>query len=176
LFKAAFGTETVTADRICKAIAQFTRTLVSANSRFDRFVSGTGTLTEEELKGYQLFTTEEGADCFHCHGGGGNMRFSTYLSANNGLDADGIPYRIPTLRNIGFTAPYMHDGRFQTIDEVIDHYSEHITFSPTIDPLMHHLSEGGVQLTPGEKQSLKAFLHSLNDTAFVTNKAHSNPF
>jgi cytochrome c peroxidase len=176
LFEAAFGTSGVTAERICTAVTQFIVTLVSSDSRFDRYVTGRGTLSDDELMGYQLFSTEEGADCFHCHGGQGNMLFSTYLMANNGLDADGIPYRIPTLRNIGFTAPYMHDGRFQTLDEVIDHYSEHVKFSPTISPLMHHLSDGGVWLTPREKQQLKAFLLSLNDTAFVTNPAFSDPF
>jgi cytochrome c peroxidase len=176
LFEAAFGTPTVTADRICTAITQFILTLVSSDSRFDRYVTGRGTLSDDELLGYQLFSTEEGADCFHCHGGRGNMLFSTYLMSNNGLDADGIPYRIPTLRNIGFTAPYMHDGRFQTLDEVIDHYSEHITFSPTISTLMHHLQDGGVQLTPREKECLKAFLLSLNDTSFVTNPKYGSPF
>jgi cytochrome c peroxidase len=176
LFEAAFGTSDVTVERICNAITQFVLTLVSSDSRFDRYVTGRGTLSDDELLGYQLFSTEEGADCFHCHGGEGNMLFSTYLMANNGLDEDGIPYRIPTLRNIGFTAPYMHDGRFQTLDEVIDHYSEHIKFSLTISPLMHHLQDGGVQLTPREKQCLKAFLLSLNDTSFVTNPKYGSPF
>ncbi|MDR0763214.1 MAG: hypothetical protein LBF01_01795 [Bacteroidales bacterium] len=176
LFEAAFGTSNVTAERICNAITQFTLTLVSSDSRFDRYVTGRGTLTDDELLGYQLFSTEEGADCFHCHGGEGNMLFSTYLIENNGLDADGIPYRIPTLRNVGFTAPYMHDGRFETLDEVIDHYSEHLKFSQTISPLMHHLQDGGVQLTPREKRCLKAFLLSLNDTSFVTNTAYGSPF
>ncbi|MDR1974535.1 MAG: hypothetical protein LBQ31_07670 [Bacteroidales bacterium] len=175
MFKNVFGSEQVTADRICKAIAQFVRILVSSNSRFDRYVTGRGTLTDKEMQGYILFTTEEGADCFHCHGGQGNMLFSTYLMANNGLDADGVPYRIPTLRNVGFTAPYMHDGRFQTLDEVIDHYSEHVVFSPTISPLMHHLSDGGVQLTPYQKECLKEFLLSLNDTSFVTNSELGSP-
>jgi cytochrome c peroxidase len=175
-FEAAFGTPTVTAERICNAITQFILTLLSGDSRFDRYVTGRGTLTDDELLGYQLFSTEEGADCFHCHGGQGNMLFSTYLMANNGLDANGIPYRIPTLRNIGFTMPYMHDGRFQTLDEVIDHYSEHVKFSQTISPLMHHLDDGGVQLTPREKQCLKAFLLSLNDSSFVTNPKYGNPF
>jgi cytochrome c peroxidase len=70
----------------------------------------------------------------------------------------------------------MHDGRFQTLDEVIDHYSEHIKFSHTISPLIHHLQDGGVQLTPREKYCLKAFLLSLNDTSFVTDTKYGSPF
>lgn len=194
LFQEAFGSSDVTFERICFALAQFVRTLVSSDSKFDRYMRGEAQLTDEEMKGYVLFTTEEGADCFHCHGGSGNVLFSTYEILINGLDpesaftdpydryavtgnpADKGAYRIPTLRNIAYTAPYMHDGRFETLDEVIDQYSENVYFTPHISPLMHHVRDGGVQLTPNEKACLKAFLLTLGDETFIRNPNYANPF
>lgn len=195
LFRKAFGTKQVTIDRISKAIAQFMRTFVSSDSKFDRYMQGSYQLTESELNGFILFTTEEGADCFHCHGGYGNPLFTSNLFYNNGKDTvftgpyedprdryhiTGDPmdlgaYKAPTLRNIEHTAPYMHDGRFKTLDEVIDFYSHHVLWSPYIDPLMHHVNTGGVQLTPKEKADLKAFLLTLSDETFLTNPDYSKP-
>ena len=164
LFKRAFGTEEITFVKVEKAIAQYVRSLVFANSKFDRYLRGEEQLTQDELNGYLLFTTENGADCFHCHGGGANALFTTNLRYNNGLDAvsEG-PFKAPTLRNIALTAPYMHDGRFTTLDEVIDFYSEGVQYSDDISPLMHHVMQGGVQLTEDEKAQLKAFLNTLTD-------------
>jgi len=195
LFEKAFGDRTITMNRISKAIAQFVRTLISANSRFDQYLRGELQLTDEELRGYVLFTTEEGGDCFHCHGGDGNPLFTTNLFYNNGKDTvfngtsgnahdrfliTGDPmdigaYRAPTLRNIEKTAPYMHDGRFKTLEEVVDFYSHHILISPSISPLMHHAAHGGVQLTPQEKNDLIAFLKALTDLEFLTNPQYSAP-
>ena len=179
LFKKAFGTEEITMERIQKAIAQYVRSLVSANSKFDRYLQGREQLTAQELHGYILFTTEEGADCFHCHGGEGSPLFTTNLFYNNGLDAQptdshdrasvtGDPhdrgaYRAPSLRNVTHSAPYMHDGRFKTIDEVLEFYNAEVQNSPTISPLMHHVNDGGVRLTPNEIADLKAFLETLTD-------------
>lgn len=191
LFKNAFGSEEVTIDRMGKAIAQFVRTFVSANSRFDQYLRGETQLTPSELSGYVLFVTEEGADCFHCHGGSGNPLFSTNLFYNNAKDSvfndprdryavTGDPmthgaYKAPSLRNIGLTAPYMHDGRFKTLDEVIDFYSGELVNSPYVDPLMHYIAYGGTQLTPTEKADLKAFLLTLTDEDFIKNPALSKP-
>jgi cytochrome c peroxidase len=191
LFKAAFGSEDVTIDRMSKAIAQFIRTFVSANSRFDQYLRGETQLTPSELNGYVLFVTEEGADCFHCHGGGGNPLFTTNLFYNNAKDSvfddprdrfsvTGDPmmhgaYKAPSLRNIALTAPYMHDGRFKTLDEVIDFYSGNLVNSPYVDPLMHYISYGGAGLTPLEKADLKAFLQTLTDEEFIKNPALSKP-
>ncbi len=191
LFKAAFGTEEVTIERIEKAIAQFIRTLISGNSKFDRYIQGKEQLTADELAGFALFTTEEGADCFHCHGSDGNLLMTTNQFYNNGLDSvftdtrdryslTGITsdigaYRAPTLRNIEVTAPYMFDGRFKTLDEVIDFYSEGLHATPYIHPLMHKISDGGALLTPKEKKQLKAFLLTLTDTEFLTNPNFSKP-
>lgn len=164
LFKKAFGTEEISFARVEKAIAQYVRSLVFCNSKFDRYLRGEEQLTQDELNGYLLFTTENGADCFHCHGGGANALFTTNLRYNNGLDASSDEeFKAPTLRNIALTSPYMHDGRFTTLDEVIDFYSEGVQYSENISPLMHHVMQGGVQLTLQEKQQLKAFLNTLTD-------------
>lgn len=167
LFRKAFGTDKITFILVEKAIAQYVRSLVFANSKFDRYLRGEEQLEQDELNGYMLFITENGADCFHCHGGGANALFTTHLRYNNGLDAaiQG-EFKAPTLRNIALTAPYMHDGRFTTLDEVIDFYSEGVQYSEHISPLMHHVMQGGVQLTPQEKQQLKAFLNTLTDDLY----------
>jgi cytochrome c peroxidase len=191
LFKKAFGSEDVTIDRMGKAIAQFVRTFVSANSRFDQYLRGETQLSPSELNGYVLFVTEEGADCFHCHGGGGNPLFTTNLFYNNAKDSvfedprdrfafTGDPmmhgaYRAPSLRNIALTAPYMHDGRFKTLDEVIDFYSGGLVNSPYADPLMHYINNGGTGLTSLEKTDLKSFLLTLTDEDFIKNPAFSRP-
>ena len=174
-----------------KAIAQFIRTVVSANSRFDRYLRGETQLAPSELSGYVLFVTEEGADCFHCHGGGGNPLFTTNLFYNNAKDSvfddsrdryavasDPMmhgAYKAPSLRNIALTAPYLHDGRFKTLDEVIDFYSGGLINSPYVDPLMHYINYGGTGLTPSEKADLKAFLMALTDEEFIKNPAFSKP-
>ncbi len=184
LFRLAFNTTTITKELTTKAIAQFERTLISANSKFDRFSLNQTTLTAQELNGLNVFMDEEKGDCFHCHGNPNNPLWTDNDFHNNGLDADfndlglgavtGDPndngkFRSPSLRNLAFTAPYMHDGRFESIDEVIDHYSEGLQNSPTIDPLMKKIDQGGVQLTPQEKADLKAFLLSLSDPNFIEN-------
>jgi cytochrome c peroxidase len=109
---------------------------------------------------------------------------------NNGLDTnppdlglglftgdpnDNGKFRSPSLRNLAFTAPYMHDGRFETLEAVINHYSEGLNNSPTVDPLMKKVADGGVQLTPNEKADLKAFLLSLSDVEFTNNPEYSQP-
>jgi cytochrome c peroxidase len=191
LFNKAFGSNDVTIDRMGKAIAQFVRTFISANSRFDQYLRGETQLTPSEMNGYVLFVTEQGADCFHCHGASGNPLFTTNLFYNNAKDSvftdphdrfsvTGDPmsrgaYKAPSLRNIEMTAPYMHDGRFRTLDEVINFYSDSLVYSPYADPLMHHLITGGVRLTVSEKADLKAFLLTLTDHDFITNPAIGKP-
>lgn len=179
MFAAAFGTPEVNVERIAKAIAQYVRTLVCSNSKFDKYLCGQVQLTPQELNGYVLFTTEEGADCFHCHGGDGSPLFTTNLFYNNALEnvfddpadryavtgneQDHGAYRAPTLRNIALTPPYMRDGRFQTLDEVLEFYNTGQINSPYVNPLMHHVSDGGVLLTPSQIADLKAFLLTLSE-------------
>lgn len=191
LFYKAFGNHTISFSNIEKAIAQFVRTFVSAEAKIDRYLRGEEQLSQSELNGFILFTTEEGADCFHCHGGFGNPLFTTHLFYNNGKDSifddiadrfaitgdimDKGAYKAPSLRNISLSGPYMHDGRFETLDEVIDFYSHHLVVTDQVDPLMHHLLRGGVQLTPNEKADLKAFIATMHDENFLKNPAYSKP-
>lgn len=191
LFKKAFGSETITIKNISKAIAQFIRTLISSNSKFDKYLRGETNLTDQEFNGYVLFTTEQGADCFHCHGAEGNPLFTTNLFYNNAKDTvftdirdryavtkdimDKGAYKATTLRNIEYTGPYMHDGRFATLNDVVNFYSSGLVESPYVSPLMHKLPDGGANLNLQQKQDLIAFLKTLTDESFVTNPAFSNP-
>lgn len=177
MFRKAFGTEEVNMQRIQWAVAQYVRTLTCSDTKFDKYLRGEAQLSEQEFRGYVLFTTEEGADCFHCHGSAGTPLFTTNLFYNNALDATptddgdrfsvtGNPqdvgaYRAPTLRNVTRTAPYMHDGRFNTLDEVLEFYNTGLQYSTNVSPLMHHLNDGGTMLTPSQLADLKAFLKTL---------------
>ncbi len=195
MFEAAFGTQEINIDRISKAIAQFIRTIVSSNSKFDKYSRGEANLSQSERRGLVLFQTEEGADCFHCHGSPGNPLFTTNLFYNNAKDTvfndprdrygvtknplDHGAYKATTLRNIEFTGPYMHDGRFKTLDEVIDFYSEGLVYSEYAHPLMEKLRPPygkGAELSPAEKADLKAFLLSLTDHELLVDERYSNPF
>ena len=187
LFEDAFGPGEITPLRVVYAIAQFERTLISADSRYDRFLRDEVQLNDEEVRGRAIFFTEKG-DCFHCHGG---ILFTDNQFHNNGLDAvpadvglesvSGNPldrgkFKTPTLRNIELTAPYMHDGRFNTLEEVVDFYSEGLKYSRTVDALMKNVHSGGVHLTDTEKNELIAFLKTLTDTNFTGNPEFQSPF
>jgi cytochrome c peroxidase len=190
LFKAAFGTPDITVERTGKAIAQFVRTLISYNSKFDKYMRKEpgGNLTPSELRGYQLFISEP-ADCFHCHGPA--PLFTTNLSYNNAKpilafdpsdrygythDSNDIgAYKATTLRNIELTGPYMHDGRFKTLDEVVEFYSSGLTVSHSVSPLMKHLSTGGAQLSDQQKIDLISFLKTLTDYQFISDTAFARP-
>ncbi|WP_211344288.1 cytochrome-c peroxidase [Flavivirga rizhaonensis] len=189
LFEQAFGTSTIDSTLVTKAIAQFERTLISSNSKFDKHLLNEATLTPEELNGFNIFMDETKGDCFHCHGSDKNPLWTDNMFHNNGLDAtftdlglgkitgdpaDNGKFKSPSLRNLAFTAPYMHDGRFATLDDVISHYSEGLQNSPTIDPLMKKVAQGGVQLSAQDKADLKTFLLSLSDFEFINNPAFSN--
>lgn len=189
LFKEAFDIDVIDSVHVSKAISQFIRTMISGNSRFDQWYNQqTIQLNEQELRGFVLYNGE-GADCFHCHGLGGlitdnrfrNNGMDTDFSSDEGRylvtgnDQDKGKFRVPTLRNIELTAPYMHDGRFFTLEQVIDHYSDHVTLSPTIDPLMELVGTGGAQLTAQEKADLLAFLRTFTDQEFINNPELSDP-
>lgn len=201
LFSQAFGTTTVDSLHAAKALAQFIRTMISGNSKFDRFMRGDAALTVDEQLGFQLTLLEGGlppavpfgqggADCFHCHPHGGG-RFTDGILRNNGLDPesawtdmglgaltgqpqDRAKFKTPTLRNIALTAPYMHDGRFQTLEEVIEHYNSGGHPSPTVDPNMKYTA-GGLALTAEKKQQLLAFLNTLTDWDFINDQRFTDP-
>lgn len=195
LFLKAFGNSKVTFKNISRAIAQFIRTLISSNSKFDQFLRKEVDLSLDEYAGLELFTTELGGDCFHCHGSQGNPMFTTNLYYNNGKQSDftgsnddihdrfhvtGNPmdigaYRAPSLRNVDLTGPYMHDGRFKTLDEVLDFYSTGVKASASISPLMHHVNAGGVKLSATQKKLLISFLMTLHDDDFITNPKFAKP-
>jgi cytochrome c peroxidase len=189
LFNGAFETTIIDSLLVVKAIAQFERTLISGNAKFDKYLRGEVSLTPAEANGFNIFMDEARGDCFHCHGSANQPLWTDNDFHNNGLDAtftdnglgdvtgdpnDNGKFKTPSLRNLAFTAPYMHDGRFNTLDEVINHYSEGLVDSPTIDPLMKKVDEGGVHLTPQDKSDLKAFLLSLSDPSFINNPDFQN--
>jgi len=188
-FKAAFGTEEVSYDRISKAIAQYVRSIVSHNSKFHKYLRQEAELTAQEKRGHDLFFSED-ADCFHCHGGSVLMTTNEYF--NNAKDVlfgaedrdrhsvsgdamDVGAYRAPSLINIELTAPYMHDGRFKTLDEIIDFYSEGLIYSDYVHPLMKNVRQQGVQLDDDDKAALKAFLLSLTDHELIESPQYSCP-
>ena len=177
LFDAAFQSRTITPELIAKSIAQYERTLISANSKYDRFKEGRATLTAREELGRSLFFNEKG-DCFHCHG---TSLFTNNRYHNNGLDEfpedlglanvtnhtfDAGKFKTPTLRNVEHTAPYMHDGRFQTLEEVVEFYNSGTQYSETIDPLIGRRRQ--MHLTDEEKAALVAFMKTLSDPSFLT--------
>ena len=188
LYYEAFGEDTITYELTAKALSQWERTLFSSNSKYDKVLDQNSGVffTDEELSGYEIFNTEKG-DCFHCHGG---ILFTDNQFHNNALDASpeaglseitGHPldlgkFKTPTLRNIELTGPYMHDGRYATLEEVIDFYSEGLKSSETVDPLMKSLHLGGKHLTGQEKSDLIAFLKTLTDMSYTTNPELSSPF
>ena len=185
-FKSAFGSDEITSERMAMALEQHLLSITSQDSKFDRAVRKVETLSESEARGLKLFVTEfdparglRGADCFHCHGG---MLFTNHAFHNNGLAlapedigregvtgnrADRGKFKTPSLRNIALTAPYMHDGRFKTLEEVIEHYDHGVVRSATLDPNLAKHPNEGLRLTIEEKADLIAFLKTLTDTALA---------
>lgn len=196
LFRKAFGIDRkreISRDLVVKAIAQFERTLVSGYSKFDRIVwLNEGWLSDAEERGRRLFFFEPSdvnhPGCSHCHF---DPLYTDNNFHNNGLDSvpnlesfadlglgavtknrfDNGKFRVPTLRNIVLTAPYMHDGRFQTLEEVLEQYATggHGVANEDVNIIQFPLSDR-------DKQDLIAFLKTLTDEDFINNPAHSNPF
>jgi cytochrome c peroxidase len=186
LFAAAFGSREITPEKIALALENYLLTLTSFDSKFDRVLNGEEKFTPQEQRGFELFSTEYdprrgqyGADCFHCHGG---PLFQSQSFANNGLDevfadigrakvtgksSDTGKFAVPSLRNVALTAPYMHDGRFQTLDEVVEHYCTGVKRSATLDPNIARHPDGGVPLSTTDKQALVAFLKTLTDKKYL---------
>jgi cytochrome c peroxidase len=180
LFKAAFRSPGITGEKIALSLEQFLLTLGTRDAKLDRAMAGKATLTNDEKRGFELFMTEYeprtgqfGADCFHCHGG---ALFTDNQFHNNGLEGDEPgrakvthlvsdqgKFSTPSLRNIALTAPYMHDGRFATLEEVIEHYSSGIHRTPTLDPNLAKHPETGLNLNSADKAALVAFLKTLTD-------------
>ncbi len=213
LFEDAFGDETVTSDRVSKALAQFIRSLVSTTSKYDYARNEVSSPTEDfpnftaqENLGKDLFylprvlTNGNNANCAACHvseafvGPIPNRGNGTSNATNNGLDAmsttdfgvnetTGMPndtgkFKVPSLKNIAIRPPYMHDGRFATLEEVIEHYSSGIQNHPNLAPPF--VNDNGIvgqfNFTQTEKDALIAFLKTLTDEEMLNNEKFSNPF
>lgn len=198
LFKNAFGDETITRDKVSKALAQFIRAMVSYQSKYDDALTALGHapapnedlpgFTQQENQGLRVFT----ANCAGpCH----NTELQTMpVARNNGLDLvytdngvgkitgrsiDNGKFKSPSLRNVMLTAPYMHDGRFQTIEQVLEHYSTGIKNHPNLDNRLKDQATGNAKplnLTQQQKNAIVAFLNTLTDTKFTTDTKYSDPF
>ncbi len=181
LFKAAFGDENITGERVLKAISQFMVTMVSADSKYNRVLKGKTAFTAEENEGYKLFRN----NCGSCHSG---ALFTDESFRNTGMYYnaqyndrgryrvtldwnDNMKFRVPSLRNVEYTAPYMHDGRFTTLEAVLNFYSDLVENQPNLDPLLKKDGHIGIRMNPSEKQYIIAFLKTLSDQNFITNKA-----
>lgn len=179
LFAVAFGSPEITPEKLGLALEQYLLTLIADDAKFDRALRGKATLSEQEKRGFELFMTEadprtgqRGADCFHCHGG---PLFSDHQFHNNGLapaddagrfrftkrESDRGKFATPSLRNIALTAPYMHDGRFATLEEVVEHYTTGMQRTPTLDPNLAKHPDGGIPLSAEDKRALVLFLKTL---------------
>jgi cytochrome c peroxidase len=197
-FERAFGDTAINSERISLALEQFMNSIISNRSKYDDFLAGNTTLSESEERGRELFFAEynpefpaiSGADCAHCHGGN---NFDNRRYMNNGLDEaadqsdigreavtndpdDRAKFKVTSLRNIELTAPYMHDGRFETLEEVLDHYDHDIKISPTVDPALEYSTQTGLMLSAEDMQDIIAFLKTLTDDKLIADERYSDPF
>lgn len=188
LFQAAFGTPDITTDRVSRALAQFVRSMVSGTSRFDQAFVGAAppnfaaVLTAEELAGQQLFNGPAG--CARCHG---TNAFVSDDIHNTGLDgiitdvgAGRGRFKAPSLKNVAVRAPYMHDGRFQSLEQVVDFYNTGVQNNPDLDNRLRGPGPGApvtrLNLSLAQRNQLVAFMRALTDTPFLTNPKYSDPF
>lgn len=191
LFKKYFGVSHISYTEIAYALAQFERTIISRNSKYDRYLLGQVALTPDEEQGRQIFFTEKG-DCFHCHS---NPMLSDNSFHNTGLDSiytkdadkglynfTGNPndlgkFRTANLRNVALRTKYMHDGRFSTLDEVVEFYNSGMKKVNNLDPIMTLPGkENGLKLNSQEKYQLIQFLKTFTDNTFIADTTLSNPF
>ena len=180
-FKKIFRTQFISPEHILKALAQFTGTLISANSKYDRYKKGQASLTPQEENGYQLFLSH----CNSCHP---EPLFTDYSLRNIGLPVDSflndygrmmvthdsedsLKFKVPTLRNVYVSANYMHDGRFNTLAQCLNHYRTGVKQSATLDPSLTN----GIQLTDAEADNLALFLRALTDSTFLDDDRYSEP-
>lgn len=183
-FQQAFKTSPITDQQMLYALAQFMTMMVSSNSKYDKYLKGnTGALSIDEIEGMQLFDEK----CSACHSG---VLTTDGSYRNNGLTAKGNEtgrmlitleesdrnkFKVPSLRNVALSRPYMHDGRFNTLEKVLDHYSDGVIDSPTLDPILKQNGNLGIPLTNDEKQKLILFLQTLTDYSFVNNPLFQQP-
>lgn len=193
LFASAFGSADVTSDRIAKALAQFMRSLITYRSKFDiGLQTNFQNFTAQENRGRAIFNGRDG-NCATCHG---TRQLIMERPENNGLDAvsttdlglaevtgnqrDAGRFRVPSLRNIELTAPYMHDGRLLTLEEVVEHYNSRVQPHPNLSNQLRANNQANMprrlNLSTADKQALVAFLKTLTDAEFIKDTRFSNPF
>lgn len=191
LFKQVFGTDKVDSMHVVNAVAQFELSIISNRSKYDQVLARNAKFTKDEYEGFVIANDQSMGDCLHCHTTDADAVGSTYKFSNNGLDinpqdsgrgriskneAQNGHFKIPSLRNVAITAPYMHDGRFNTLEEVVEFYSTGVQKSSTIDAKMQFAHRGGVHLDTLQKKQLVAFLKTLTDSALINDPKFSNPF
>lgn len=208
LFRYAFGSEEITANKVALALSQFTRSIISYRSKFDQALIDAGNpevgedmpllpaLTEQENIGLDIFMRgRKGATCQYCHG---TPQIIAFEARNNGLSmnyvdngkgevtgnpGDNALFKPPSLRNIALTAPYMHDGRFETLMDVVNHYDTGVQQHPNLHFRLTTVDDGPpggppmqMNLTQAEKEALVAFLHTFTDPTMATDEKFSDPF
>lgn len=190
LFKMYFGADEITYKELSYALAQFVRTMVSRDTRYDKYILGEVSLNPDELKGREIFFSEKG-DCYHCHM---NPVLTDNLLHNTGLDSlytkeadkglfnvthnttDLGKFRTPNLRNVALRKRFMHDGRYTTLEEVIEFYNSGVRRVDNLDPIMTKPGkENGLKLTAEEKRQLLVFMETFTDPTFITDTAFSHP-
>lgn len=181
LFNKAYGSEEISSDRMLKSMALFMALITSSESKYDRYKRGQSQFSAQELRGYALFSEK----CSSCHT---EPLFSDFAYRNNGLAVDPryndsgravitrsqndlYRFKTPSLRNISITAPYMHDGRYATLEQCLDHYTSGIQNHTNLDPRLEY----GIPMTPGEKTDIIAFLYTLTDYELIKDKRFSDP-
>lgn len=183
-FKDVFKVQSISSNNVGEALAHFISSIVSYNTKFDQVTNQSSTFTTLEKEGANLFFGK--FNCGSCHGGlNFNSTWGGTDFANIGLDKD-VPhtnpnqaerFKVPTLRNIEVTGPYMHDGRFSSLEEVIEHYSSGMKMNQSIDwRLISFASQGGMKMTDSEKKALIAFMKTLTDHKMLADPRYSNPF
>lgn len=179
LFTQAYGDESITGERVLKALSQFMASLISADSKYDRFKQGKENFTSEESQGMALFQQK----CASCHSG---ELFTDESFRNTGMyyntqfkdagrhrvtldQSDWMKFRVPSLRNVEYTSPYMHDGRFYTLEAVLNFYSDNVEDNPNLDTQLKQNNHIGITMNAQEKQLIIGFLKTLSDKSFISN-------
>ena len=182
LFEKAFGSREISNTNFLKAMSQFMVMCVSNNAKYDSVTRNQAVFTEDEQNGYTLFKQK----CNSCHT---EPLFTDQSFRNNGLpvttrndmgrfavtlqEQDKLKFKVPSLRNLSFTPPYMHDGRFLTIDAVLEHYNAAVQITPTLDPQLQQPGHTGIAMSAEEKRLINTFLKTLDDRVFITDRRFS---
>jgi cytochrome c peroxidase len=184
LFKNAFGSEEINSTRFLQSLSQFMSMLISNQSKYDKYLIGEEILTTQEMEGKKVFTSK----CGNCHSG---VLLTDESFRNNGVSNDFTydkgryeislfpedigKFKVPSLRNVTITGPYMHNGIYETLEQVLNHYTSNIKDSPTLDPILKNNGKNKIEISDSEKESIIIFLKTLEDRTFVRDERFSDP-